>query len=132
MRTTTNTDVLIKSLMSLGKGAGNTVIRVFDIIKKAGGNGERTQRSIAGVYQGDDKNDPIIRGPEIREEVHKIATKINKAENIDTATLSKVTHWLGLKRTRVEGKDRTEEINRICTSEKGRKALRKFQQNKGL
>eukprot|EP00965_Chrysotila_dentata_P177056 5847752-Pleurochrysis_carterae.AAC.1 len=65
---TTNTDALIKSLMSLGTGAGNIVIRVFDIIKKAGGNGERVQRSIAGVYQDDDKNKPIIRGPEIREE----------------------------------------------------------------
>eukprot|EP00965_Chrysotila_dentata_P176859 5841195-Pleurochrysis_carterae.AAC.1 len=68
MRKTTNTDVLIKSLMSLGKGAGNVVIRVFDIIKKAGGNGERAQRGIAGVYQDDDKNKPIIRGPEIKEE----------------------------------------------------------------
>eukprot|EP00965_Chrysotila_dentata_P026206 869007-Pleurochrysis_carterae.AAC.1 len=68
MRTTTNTDALIKSLMSLGTGAGNVVIRVFDIIKKAGGNGERVQRSIAGVYQDDDKSKPIVRGPEIREE----------------------------------------------------------------
>eukprot|EP00965_Chrysotila_dentata_P092512 3053034-Pleurochrysis_carterae.AAC.1 len=68
MRKTTNTDVLIKSLMSLGKGAGNVVIRVFDIIKKAGGNGERAQRGIAGLYQDDDKNKPIIRGPEIKEE----------------------------------------------------------------
>eukprot|EP00965_Chrysotila_dentata_P119380 3946443-Pleurochrysis_carterae.AAC.1 len=68
MRKTTNTDALIQSLMSLGKGAGNVVIRVFDIIKKAGGNGDRTQRSIAGVYQDDGNSNPIIRGPEIREE----------------------------------------------------------------
>eukprot|EP00965_Chrysotila_dentata_P167686 5537600-Pleurochrysis_carterae.AAC.2 len=92
MRKTTNTDVLIKSLMNLGKGTGNVVIKVFDIIKKAGGNGERSQRSIAGVYQEDDKKGPIIRGPEIREEVHKIATKINKAELIDVATIREVIH----------------------------------------
>eukprot|EP00965_Chrysotila_dentata_P188907 6173011-Pleurochrysis_carterae.AAC.1 len=48
MRMTMNTDALVQSLMSLGKGAGNVVIRVFDIIKKAGGNGDRAQRSIAG------------------------------------------------------------------------------------
>eukprot|EP00965_Chrysotila_dentata_P256409 6212529-Pleurochrysis_carterae.AAC.1 len=132
MRTTTNTDVMMKSLMSLGMGMGNVVMRVFDIIKEAGGNGERTQRSIAGVYQEDDKKEPIIRGPEIREEVHKIATRINKAESIDVTTLSEVIHWLGIKRVRVERKDRKEEINRICTNEKGRTALRKFQQNKGL
>eukprot|EP00965_Chrysotila_dentata_P194810 6176598-Pleurochrysis_carterae.AAC.1 len=71
MRKTTNTDALIQSLMSLGRGAGNVVIRVFDIIKKAGGNGDRIQRSIAGVHKDDDKSQPIIRGPEIREEVHK-------------------------------------------------------------
>eukprot|EP00965_Chrysotila_dentata_P026523 878914-Pleurochrysis_carterae.AAC.1 len=41
MKMTTNTDALIKNLMSLGNGTGNIVIRVFDIIKKAGGNGER-------------------------------------------------------------------------------------------
>eukprot|EP00965_Chrysotila_dentata_P090799 2996672-Pleurochrysis_carterae.AAC.3 len=63
MRMTTNTNALIQSLMSLGRGAGIVVIRAFDIIKKAGGNGERTQRSIAGVYQGDDRSKPIIRGP---------------------------------------------------------------------
>eukprot|EP00965_Chrysotila_dentata_P199226 6179254-Pleurochrysis_carterae.AAC.2 len=79
MSTTNNTDALIKSLMSLGKGAGNVVVRVFDIIEKAGGNGERAQGSIAGVYEDDDKNKPIIRGPEIRKEVHKIATRINEA-----------------------------------------------------
>eukprot|EP00965_Chrysotila_dentata_P050428 1671787-Pleurochrysis_carterae.AAC.1 len=35
----TQTDALLQSLMSLGRGAGNVVIRVFDIIRKAGGNG---------------------------------------------------------------------------------------------
>eukprot|EP00965_Chrysotila_dentata_P006879 224517-Pleurochrysis_carterae.AAC.1 len=73
--------------MSLGKGAGNVVIWVFDIINKAGGNGDRAQRSIAGEYQDDDKSKPIIRWPEIREEVHKIATKINGAEIVDVATV---------------------------------------------
>eukprot|EP00965_Chrysotila_dentata_P080046 2640570-Pleurochrysis_carterae.AAC.1 len=87
MKMTTNTDALIKSLMSLGNGAGNIVIRVFDIIKKAGGSGERVQRSIAGVYQDDDKSKPIIRGPEIRKEVHKIATQINNAEVLDVKTV---------------------------------------------
>eukprot|EP00965_Chrysotila_dentata_P226326 6195330-Pleurochrysis_carterae.AAC.1 len=116
MRTTTNTDALIKSLMSLSRG----------------GNGERTQRNIAGAYQGDDKSKPIIRGPEIKEEVHKIATKINEAEAIDVATVREVLHWLGIREARTAGRDRTEEIDRICTSEKGRMALRKFQQHKGL
>eukprot|EP00965_Chrysotila_dentata_P045632 1515812-Pleurochrysis_carterae.AAC.1 len=92
MRTTTNTDALIQSLMRLVKGTGNVVIRVFDIIKKAGGNGDRAQRSIAGVYKDDDKNKPIIRGPEIREEAHKIATKINGAETLDVATVKEVLH----------------------------------------
>eukprot|EP00965_Chrysotila_dentata_P155699 5145882-Pleurochrysis_carterae.AAC.1 len=72
--------------MSLGKGAGNVVIRVFDIMMKAGGGGERAQRSIAGVYQDEDRSKPIIRGPEIKEEVHKIATHINEADAIDVKT----------------------------------------------
>eukprot|EP00965_Chrysotila_dentata_P078475 2585646-Pleurochrysis_carterae.AAC.2 len=96
MSETTNTDALIKSVMSLGKGAGNVVIRIFDIIKKAGGNGVRTKRSIAGVYQDDDKNKPFIGGPEIREELHKIATKINKAETLDVATVREMLKWLGI------------------------------------
>eukprot|EP00965_Chrysotila_dentata_P073577 2430365-Pleurochrysis_carterae.AAC.1 len=64
----TDTDILIKSLTSLGKGEGNVVIKAFDIIKKAGGNGDRAQMGIAGVYQDDDKSRPIVRGPEIRQE----------------------------------------------------------------
>eukprot|EP00965_Chrysotila_dentata_P057657 1911617-Pleurochrysis_carterae.AAC.3 len=83
INTTSNTDALIHSLMSLGKGTGNVVIKVFIIIKKAGGNDARTQRGIAGVYKDDDSNNPIIRGPTIREEVHKIATNINKADTLD-------------------------------------------------
>eukprot|EP00965_Chrysotila_dentata_P110874 3664373-Pleurochrysis_carterae.AAC.1 len=131
MRKTTNTDALIQSLMQLGKGTGNVVIRVFDIIKKAGGNGDRTQRSIAGVYKDDDKRQQIIRGPEIREEVHKIATKINRAERSDVATVKEMLHWLGIGGETMK-KDRVEEINRICTKDKGSTALRKFQQHKGL
>eukprot|EP00965_Chrysotila_dentata_P061472 2035901-Pleurochrysis_carterae.AAC.1 len=132
MRKTTNSDALIQSLMCLGKGAGNVVIRVFDVIKKAGGNGDRTQRSVAGVYQDDDKSKPIIRGPEIREEVHKIATKINKANTIDVTTVREVLQWLGIRREEPIEKDRTEKVDRICTKEKGRSALRRFQQHKGL
>eukprot|EP00965_Chrysotila_dentata_P210302 6185814-Pleurochrysis_carterae.AAC.2 len=66
--------------MRLGKGAGNVVTRVFDIIRKAGGNGLSVHRGVAGVYQEDDKNKPTIRGPGLRGEVHRIATKINKAD----------------------------------------------------
>eukprot|EP00965_Chrysotila_dentata_P159912 5281937-Pleurochrysis_carterae.AAC.1 len=69
--------------MSLGKGAGNVVTRAFDIIRKAGGNGVNVQRGVAGVYQEDDRNKPIIRGPGIRKEVHKIASGINKADTQD-------------------------------------------------
>eukprot|EP00965_Chrysotila_dentata_P226885 6195683-Pleurochrysis_carterae.AAC.1 len=93
MRKTTNTDALTQSLMSLGRGAGNVNIRVFDIIKKARGNGDRTERSIAGVYKDDDKSQPIMRGPEIREEVHKIATKINGAEILDVVTVRETTDY---------------------------------------
>eukprot|EP00965_Chrysotila_dentata_P072294 2389319-Pleurochrysis_carterae.AAC.1 len=131
MRKTTNTDALIQSLMSLGKGTGNVVMRIFDIIKKAGGNGDRAQRSIAGVYKDDDKSQPIIRGPEIREEVHKIATKINREEIIDVTTVKEVLHWLGIGGNAIK-KNRMEEINRIYTKEKGESALREFQQHKGL
>eukprot|EP00965_Chrysotila_dentata_P070624 2335072-Pleurochrysis_carterae.AAC.1 len=132
MRKTANTDTLIKSLMNLGKGAGNVVIRVFDIIKKAGGNGERAQRGIAGVYQDDDNGKTIIRGPEIKEEVHKIATHINAAGTIDVKAVKDVLRWLGIKRVEAREKDRKEEINRICTTQKGKLALSRFQQNKGL
>eukprot|EP00965_Chrysotila_dentata_P179411 5924987-Pleurochrysis_carterae.AAC.1 len=125
MRTTTNIDALTTSLMSLGKGTRNVALRVFDIIKKAGGNGERVQRGIAGVYQDDDKSKPIIRGPEIREEVHKIASKINEAETLDAATVKEMLQWLGVGGRGATEKDRTEEI--ICTKEKGEMALRKFQ-----
>eukprot|EP00965_Chrysotila_dentata_P152894 5053925-Pleurochrysis_carterae.AAC.1 len=131
MRMTTNTDALIKSLVSLGKGAENVVIRVFDIIKKASGNGERAQRSIAGVYQDDDRSKPIIRGPEIKEEVHKITTRINVAGKTDVTTVREVLQWLEIRGARTEGKDRTGEINIICTREKGSMALRRFQQHKG-
>eukprot|EP00965_Chrysotila_dentata_P213544 6187681-Pleurochrysis_carterae.AAC.2 len=132
MRKTTNTDALIQSLMSLGKGAGNVVIRVFDIIKKAGGNGDRAQRSIAGVYQDDDKGKSIIRGPEIREEVHKIATKINRADVVDVTTVREILHWLGKGEGGAIKKNRTDEIDRVCTKEKGKLALKRFQQHKGL
>eukprot|EP00965_Chrysotila_dentata_P061475 2035998-Pleurochrysis_carterae.AAC.1 len=118
--------------MSLGKGAGNVVIRVFDIIKKAGGNGERTQRSTAGVYKDDDKSKPIIRGPEIREEVHKIATNINKAETLDVRTVREMLQWLGIGGEGTAREDRTRVIDKICTTEKGKAALRKFEQHKGL
>eukprot|EP00965_Chrysotila_dentata_P161614 5337836-Pleurochrysis_carterae.AAC.1 len=40
-------------------------------------------------------------------------------------------HWLGIGGEAIR-KDRMDEINRICTKEKGRSALRKFQQHKGL
>eukprot|EP00965_Chrysotila_dentata_P006210 202821-Pleurochrysis_carterae.AAC.1 len=84
---TNNTDTLMRSLMSLGKGAGNVVTRVFDIVRKAGGNGASMQRGVAGVYQDDDMSKPIIRGPGIREvEVHRIASKINKADAQDATT----------------------------------------------
>eukprot|EP00965_Chrysotila_dentata_P147140 4858624-Pleurochrysis_carterae.AAC.1 len=96
--------------MSLGKGTGNVVIRVFDIFKKEGGNGD---------------------GPEIREEVHKIATKINRAETLNMATVREMLHWSGIGGEAIK-KDRTEEIDRICTKEKGKSALRKFRQHKGL
>eukprot|EP00965_Chrysotila_dentata_P258882 6213373-Pleurochrysis_carterae.AAC.2 len=132
MRKTTNTDALIQSLISLRKGTGNVVIWVFDIIKKAGGNGDRAQRSIAGVYQDDDDSKPIMRGPEIREEVNKIATRINRAGTIDVATVREVLHLLGIRREETIETDRTKEIDRICTKEKGESALRRFQQHKGL
>eukprot|EP00965_Chrysotila_dentata_P222719 6193134-Pleurochrysis_carterae.AAC.2 len=70
MHKNSHTDALVQRLMRLRKGAGNVVTRVFDIIKKAGGNGVNMQRGIAGVYQEDDKSKPIIRGPGIRGEVH--------------------------------------------------------------
>eukprot|EP00965_Chrysotila_dentata_P115642 3821710-Pleurochrysis_carterae.AAC.6 len=127
-----DTDALVRSLMKLGKGAGNVVMRVFDIIRKAGGNGVNVQRGIAGVYQEDDKNKPIIRGPEIRGEVHRIATKINKAEAQDVATVKEVLRWLGLGGSERRRGDRLEEIDRICTKENGRRAMGKFQQHKGL
>eukprot|EP00965_Chrysotila_dentata_P245261 6206454-Pleurochrysis_carterae.AAC.3 len=89
-----NTHVLIQSLMSLGTGAGNVVTRIFDIVKKAGGNGARAHRGVAGVYQDDDTRKPIIRGPEIREEIHKIATEINKTDALDIPTVKKVLEWV--------------------------------------
>eukprot|EP00965_Chrysotila_dentata_P040499 1343305-Pleurochrysis_carterae.AAC.1 len=118
--------------MSLGKGEGNVVIKAFDIIKKAGGNGDRAQRGIAGVHQDDDKSRPIIRGPEIRQEIHKIATKINKAEEVDIKTVKEVLEW-----RRVEGDTGKREkiimeVDRICTRERGCVALGKFQSHKGL
>eukprot|EP00965_Chrysotila_dentata_P225342 6194694-Pleurochrysis_carterae.AAC.2 len=125
-------DALLRNLMSLGREAGNVVIRVFDIIRKAGGNGVNAQRGIAGVYQGDDKSKPIIRGLGIRGEVHKIATKINKADTQDVATVKEVLRWLGLDSNERTKEHRVEEINRICTIEDGRRALEKFQQHKGL
>eukprot|EP00965_Chrysotila_dentata_P022509 745173-Pleurochrysis_carterae.AAC.3 len=118
--------------MSLGKGEGNVVIKAFDIIKKAGGNGDRAQRGIAGVYQDDNNSRPIIRGSEIRQEVHKIATKINKAEDVDTETLKKVLVWMEVGEATGKSTDRTREVDRICTRERGRMALRKFQSHKGL
>eukprot|EP00965_Chrysotila_dentata_P237654 6202042-Pleurochrysis_carterae.AAC.1 len=118
--------------MSLGRGEGNVVIETFDIIKKAGGNGERAQRGIAGVYQDDDNNGSIIRGPKIRREVHKIATKINKAGVIDIRTVREVLEWAGVGGNIEEGKDRKEEVDRICTSERGSIAMGKFQSHKGL
>eukprot|EP00965_Chrysotila_dentata_P164700 5437938-Pleurochrysis_carterae.AAC.1 len=111
---TTNTDALIQSLMSLGKGEGSVVIKAFDIIKKAGGNGERVQRGIARVYQNDDNSRPIIRGPEIRQKVHKLATKINKEGRVDTKTVKEVLEWMGVGGGDTEeGKDRKEEVDRI-------------------
>eukprot|EP00965_Chrysotila_dentata_P262533 6214596-Pleurochrysis_carterae.AAC.4 len=127
-----NTDALVLSLMRLGKGTGKVVTRVFDIFRKAGGNGVNVQRGVAGVYQEDDKNKPIIRGPGIRGEVHKIASKINKADTQDVATVREVLRWLGLRGSRQTGEDRMEEISRICTKENGRRAMGKFQQHKGL
>eukprot|EP00965_Chrysotila_dentata_P037807 1257168-Pleurochrysis_carterae.AAC.6 len=79
-----------------------------------------------GAYQDDDKR------PEIREEVHKIATKINEAETLDVATLREMLQWLGIGGGEAAGKERAEEIDRISTKEKGTMALRKFQQHKGL
>eukprot|EP00965_Chrysotila_dentata_P185905 6137636-Pleurochrysis_carterae.AAC.1 len=127
-----NADALIQSLRRLGKGARNMVIRVFDIIKKAGGNGVNVQRGIAGVYQEDDKNRPIIRGPGIRGEVHKIASKINKADSQDIETVRGVLKWLGLGSSGQTCEDRIEEINKICAKENGKRAMGKFQQHKGL
>eukprot|EP00965_Chrysotila_dentata_P097061 3208342-Pleurochrysis_carterae.AAC.2 len=108
------------------------VIRVFDIIQKAGGDGERAQRGIAGVYQDDDNNKPRIRGPEIREEVHRIATKINEAEVMDIGTVKEVLEWLGVGGNTEKRKNKTEEVDRICTREGGRIALGKFHSHKGL
>eukprot|EP00965_Chrysotila_dentata_P206734 6183709-Pleurochrysis_carterae.AAC.7 len=119
--------------MSLGKGQGNVVIKAFDIIKKAEGNGERAQRGVAGVYQNDDNNKPIIRGPEIRQEVHKIATKINKiAGEMDIKTVKEVLEWLGVGGETEERQDRKGEVDRICTSERSSIALGKFQSHKRL
>eukprot|EP00965_Chrysotila_dentata_P108821 3595017-Pleurochrysis_carterae.AAC.3 len=39
-------------------------------------------------------------------------------------------HWLGIEGGGAIEKDRTEEIDTICTKEKGKLALRKFQQHK--
>eukprot|EP00965_Chrysotila_dentata_P259284 6213507-Pleurochrysis_carterae.AAC.3 len=127
-----NTDSLVQSLMSLGKGAGNVVTRAFDIIRKAGGNGVNVQRGVAGAYQEDDRSKPIIRGPGIRGEVHKIASGINKADTQDVATVREVLRWLGLGVSGQARGDRIDEINRICTTENGRRAMGKFQQHKCL
>eukprot|EP00965_Chrysotila_dentata_P210699 6186042-Pleurochrysis_carterae.AAC.3 len=118
--------------MSLRKGAGNVETRVFDIIKKAGRNGARAQRGVAGVYHDDDTSRPIMREPEIREEIHDIAKKINKTKAMDMPTVKRVLRWVGL----VEGskgltKDRKAETNRIYTNENGKIALGKYQQHKG-
>eukprot|EP00965_Chrysotila_dentata_P198793 6179025-Pleurochrysis_carterae.AAC.1 len=116
--------------MSLGTGAGNVVIRVFDIIKKAGGNGTGTQRGIAEVHQDDDKGKLIIKEPKVRAEAHKIATRINRADTVDIKTVKEVLKWVGIERGEETEKNRTEEINRICSRENDKKALGKFQQHK--
>eukprot|EP00965_Chrysotila_dentata_P225765 6194971-Pleurochrysis_carterae.AAC.1 len=125
-------DALLHSLMSSGTGAGNVVIRVFDIIKKAAGNGASSQRGIAGVYQDDDNSKPIIRWPEIRTEAHKIATRINRANTLDITTVREVLEWVGIGGGKWTETNRTEEIDRICSKENGMKAMGKFQQHKGL
>eukprot|EP00965_Chrysotila_dentata_P108755 3592909-Pleurochrysis_carterae.AAC.3 len=76
MRRTTNTDALIQSLMSLGKGTGNVVIRVFDIIKKAGGNGDRTQRSIAGYTRTTIKVNRSYEGPKLGKECIRLLRRL--------------------------------------------------------
>eukprot|EP00965_Chrysotila_dentata_P199225 6179254-Pleurochrysis_carterae.AAC.1 len=47
-------------------------------------------------------------------------------------TVREVLKWIGIGGEGTTKKNRTEEIDRICTVEKGRRALRKFQQHKGL
>eukprot|EP00965_Chrysotila_dentata_P007919 257883-Pleurochrysis_carterae.AAC.1 len=118
--------------MNLGKGERNVVIKAFNISKKAGGNGDRAQRGIAGVHQDDDKSKPIIRGPEIQQEVHKIATKINKAEEVDIQTVKEVLEWMGIGGDTGRRTDRIKEVDRICTRERGKVALGKLQSHKGL
>eukprot|EP00965_Chrysotila_dentata_P203904 6182017-Pleurochrysis_carterae.AAC.2 len=133
MSMTNNTDSLIQSLMSLGNGAGNMVTRVIDIVGKAWGDGANVQRGVTGVYQDDDKSKPIIRGPEIREEVHRIASKMNKADAQDVATVKEILRWIGLGGCEQTRKDRREEISKIfILTEHGRRALGRFQQHKGL
>eukprot|EP00965_Chrysotila_dentata_P247191 6207606-Pleurochrysis_carterae.AAC.1 len=90
------------------------------------------QRSIAGVCKDHDINKPIIRGPEIREEVHKIATKINVAETLDIRTAKNVLRWVGIGGGEAKRKNRAGKIERISTKESSKTALGIFQQHKGL
>ena len=110
---------------------GSCMQELFTIIKEHTGKGARKPSKLMSMYPDDDAENPdLVRGPAVKTEVHKVATRINAKRTVHMATVRELLEWLHKFPADTE---RQQPIaDRLCSHSQLRAAIRYAKPAKGL
>jgi hypothetical protein len=79
-------DQLIKRMEEITtKNLGSCMLDLFNVIRSCSGKTARKPAKFMSMYPNDDDTSTeLVRGPAIKTEVHKVATKINQKREVDS------------------------------------------------
>ena len=122
--------LLARMQESTTKNMGSCIHDLFNLIKEYTGKQARKPSKLMSMYPDDDETSPdLVRGPAIKTEVHKVATKINAKRVVNMSTVKELLEWIH--EFPVED-IQTPIEDRVCSREQLRAAIRYAKAAKGL
>ena len=83
--------LLARMQESTTKNMGSCIHDLFNLIKEYTGKQARKPSKLMSMYPDDDETSPdLVRGPAIKTEVHKVATKINAKRVVNMSTVKEL------------------------------------------